>query len=358
MSLSSSSITNAARFSTISEDFPQIDINDIRRLSSQKNRPYYIHYHKTYENDPKRKQQQQQQQQQQQSPEQDELHSLINAPTRPRRSTTINDIKPKSASITATTMTAHTTCRRSSSLIGHRFGENGFVQQARQIPTRHRHSTSPYASGILRSSLTSLQSQNRIVASGSLSTNGNPNHCHRSTVEYERASRFLQSRRRVVRLLITLGKIYFCFYSYSFSFLFIVVVFFLTRLPLHILTIYIDITSHSFIPPVNTYFNRTDAAAVLSSHVNNADKKMTLVWYVNPILQLCSLSNSAINPLCYCVMSHAVKNLITLVRQKLRRRGQKKSAALPLTQRPVAPKHSIKMIINHKNSLGNDALLH
>jgi hypothetical protein len=99
-------------------------------------------------------------------------------------------------------------------------------------------------------------------------------------------------------------------------------------------------------------------AAALPSQNVNTDKKMTLVLYVNPILQLCSLSNSAINPLCYCVMSHAVKNLITLVRQKLRRRGQKKSAALPLTQRPVAPNHSIKMMIQHRNSLGNDGLIH
>jgi hypothetical protein len=208
ISLSSSSITNAARFSTISEDFPQIDINDIRRQSSQKNRPYYIHYHKTYENDPKRKQQQQHQ-----NADQDEFHSLLNTSNRPRRSTTINDIKPKSSSITTTTtITANTTCRRSSSLIGRRFGENGYVnniQQGRQAPTRHRHSTSPYTSGILRSSLTSLQSQNRTIGSTSLSTNGHPNHHHRSVADVERASRFLQSRRSVVRLLITLGNLFY-----------------------------------------------------------------------------------------------------------------------------------------------------
>lgn len=198
-SLSSSSSTNGARFSNISDDFPQLEINDIRRQSSQKNRPYYIHYHKTYENDPKRKQQQHQQDQE---PEVDEYQVLINSSNQPRRSTVINENKPKSFSITTTMTTAPIACRRSSSLIGRRAGENGFVptQQGRPIPTRHRQSTSPYTSGILRTSLSSLQSQNRILSG----TNG-MNH-HRSIADVERASRFLQSRRRVVKLLITLGK--------------------------------------------------------------------------------------------------------------------------------------------------------
>jgi hypothetical protein len=201
-SLSSSSITNAARFSTISEDFPQIDINDIRRQSSQKNRPYYIHYHRIHENDLKRKQSQRQQQQQP-IPEQDEHRSLINP-----SGVKLNSNKPKSFSITTITTG---TCRRSSSLVDRRFGENGYGHnnhinqiQQRQIPARHRYSTSPYTSGTLRSSLTSLQSQNRVIGH----TNGN-HHYHRSIVDFERASRFLQSRRRVVKLLITLGKINF-----------------------------------------------------------------------------------------------------------------------------------------------------
>ena len=372
ISLSSLSTTNAARYSTISEEYPNIDINDIRRLSSQKNRPYYIHYHKSYDNDLKRKQQQQQQE----NLEQDEHHSLIKpsgtklTANQPRRSTTINDIKPKSSSITTTTTVAaagNATCHRSSSLIGRRFGENGYVnnlpnqtQQGRSIAIRHRHSASPYTSGILRSSLTSLQSQNRIIRSTSLSTNGHPNNHHRSIVDVERASRFLQSRRRVVKLLITLGKIN--FFSFI-NFLSLVIVFFITRLPLNILSIYIDITSHTYLPD-STFTNQTkpvtmeDAAAVFSSHVTNTDKKMTLVLYVNPILQLCSLSNSAINPLCYCVMSHAVRNIITLIRQKLRRRGQKKASSLPLTQRPVAANPSIKMMIQHRSSLGNNGLIH
>ena len=85
---------------------------------------------------------------------------------------------------------------------------------------------------------------------------------------------------------------------------------------------------------------------------------MTLVLYVNPILQLLSLSNSAINPLCYCLMSHGVKNLLTLLRRKLRRRGQKKSSPLPLiNQRPVAPHQSIKMMLQNRNSVVLDPLV-
>ena len=213
-SLSSSSITNGARFSNISEEFPQVDVNGIRRQSSQKHRPYYVHYHKTYENDSKRKQQQQQPQQKpEQEQEMDEYQVLINSSHRPRRSTTINEIKPKSSSITTMVTTAPIPCRRSSSLMGRRFGENGFIinQQGRPIPVRHRQSTSPYTSGILRTSLTSLQSQNRILGG----TNGKTHH-HRSIVDVERASRFLQSRRRVVKLLITLGNPICCSFPRSF----------------------------------------------------------------------------------------------------------------------------------------------
>ncbi|CAF4391953.1 unnamed protein product [Rotaria sp. Silwood2] len=370
---SSSTTTNTARFSAISEDFPPIDINEIRRQTSPKNRPYYIHYHKGYENDSKRKQQQQQQKENQNK---DEYRLLVNLSgkklisNRPVRSTTTNDIKPKSFSITTTTITttvpttiARTTCRRSSSLIGRHFGENTYTtnnhlnqsQQARQISLRSRHSTSPHTSGILRSSFTSLQSQNRILGSTIRRINGNihsntntnnNNNKHRSTVDVEHASRFLKSRRRVVKLLITL-----------------VIVFFITRLPFNILSIYIDITSNTYLPD-NTYTNRSksdtmdNTNVVFSSDVTNTDKKMTLVLYVNPILQLISLSNSVINPLCYCIMSHAVKNIITLIRQKLRRRGQKKASLLPLTQRPVARNQSIQRMIQHRGSFDNDILVH
>lgn len=227
-SISSTSSSNTARFSTISEDIPHFDLNDIRRQISPKKRPYYIHYHKTFDNDPKRKQQE--------NHEPNEYHSLINSSEkksislRPVRSTTINDIKPKLSSATTTTTTtttttAQTTCRRSSSLIGRHFGENAYTskhlnqnQPVRQLQIHHRHSASPRASGILRTSFASSQSQNRIIGSTSLRTNGtnttstttsnnNNNNNRRSTVDVENASRFLRSRRRVVKLLITLGKI-------------------------------------------------------------------------------------------------------------------------------------------------------
>ena len=112
------------------------------------------------------------------------------------------------------------------------------------------------------------------------------------------------------------------------------------------------------------YTNRTkiettdDGTIDFANVVANSDRKMTLVLYINPILQLISLSNSVINPLCYCVMSHAVKNIITLIRQKLRRRGQKKSSPLPLTQRPAGNNQSTQRMIQHRNSFENSRLDH
>jgi hypothetical protein len=95
------------------------------------------------------------------------------------------------------------TNRHSSTTILRRFSENDYnhIQlyiQGRSIPIRQRHSISQYTSGLLRTSVTSLPSQNRIL-------NGN-NHQRRSIVDFEHASRFLQSRRRVVKLLMTLGN--------------------------------------------------------------------------------------------------------------------------------------------------------
>lgn len=93
-----------------------------------------------------------------------------------------------------------------------------------------------------------------------------------------------------------------------------------------------------------------------SLYVASTEKKMTLVLYVNPILQLISLSNSVINPLCYCVMSHAVKNIITLFRQKMRRRDQKKKASpLPLVQRPMPRNPSVPQAMQqHRESFANN----
>lgn len=235
-SISSSSVSNLGRYSMVSEDFPQLDLNDPRgSTSGHKRRPYYVHYHKAYENDLKRKsqqqiqqgtqvQQEQQQQQQIQSADVQETRPLINGMTSEltsnpsRHVTTVNDVKPKSYSISATTITtAPSTSRRSSSLIGRRLGDNGYDKlfggkkstthhgrQGATGSTSHRHS-SPYNSGVIRSSVTSLQSHHRISSNVSRSISGTPH--HRSIIEFERASRFLQSRRRVVKLLITLGML-------------------------------------------------------------------------------------------------------------------------------------------------------
>ena len=211
-----SSSLHPARISNLSDELQQLDVNEGRLFPSQKNRPYYIHYHKNFDHDSKRKTQQHPLQQDEEA---EELHSLMNPsgsksgidPS--RRNVNMNETKPKSFSITATTITTvGTRSRRSSSLIGRRLGDNGYesmnlnkpiVGQARATPIGNRSSSSPYHSAIVRSSLTSLPSHHRIHGSTSLSINGNTN---RSIVDFERASRFLQSRRRVVKLLITLGK--------------------------------------------------------------------------------------------------------------------------------------------------------
>ena len=134
-----------------------------------------------------------------------------------------------------------------------------------------------------------------------------------------------------------------------------VVIFFVTRLPLHILSIYIDITSNTYLPE-NTFRNGSrldaisDPAAAFSSPFIKSDRKMILVLYVNPILQIMSLSNSALNPICYCMMSHAVKHIFTVLRQKFRRRGQNKGGSMPLSQRAIPLNHSMKMPMNQRNS--------
>jgi hypothetical protein len=166
----SASILNAARFSTISEDFP----NDIRRSTS---RPLYMHYHKTNENRPRT----------------DDYRALLTH-NRQRRNTVLNDNNNNVYRLSA------------NKTIPRRFSENDYnhIQlniQGRTIPIRQRHSISQYTSGLLRTSMTSLAGQNRI-----LNGNNNNHHQRRSVIDFEHASRFLQSRRRVVKLLITLGK--------------------------------------------------------------------------------------------------------------------------------------------------------
>ncbi|UJR13978.1 hypothetical protein I4U23_000981 [Adineta vaga] len=282
----STSILNAARFSTISEDF----LNDIQANSLPKARSIYMHYHRN--NDYSRNRQ---------NP--DDYRSLV-VSNRQRRSTLLQENQNYRQLSTGPAMLR-------------RFSENDSTLnmnnpvrlhiQGRPIPIRQRHSISQYTSGLLRSSISSIPGQNRLV-------NIN-NHRRRSVVDFEHASRFLHSRRRVVKLLITL-----------------VIVFFITRLPIHILSIYIDATSNTYLLE-NTYTNSTisNSDAIYSSYASNTDKKMFLVLYVNPIFQLFSLSNSAINPICYCVMSHAVKQIVTLFQQKIRR-NQKKASSLTLVQ--------------------------
>ncbi|CAF1289008.1 unnamed protein product [Rotaria sordida] len=287
---SSTSTINTGRFSILSDDFQ----NDIRLNSAQNTRSLCVHYHKTNENNLNRQQL-------------DDYRSLL-MPNRQRQQNTILNNN-------------NNTYNHSLNIISRRFSDNNYKsntnclqlnKQQRSTSIGQRYSISQYTTGIFRSSVISLQNQNRI------SNANNPQ--RRSIFDFEHASRILQSRRRVVKLLITL-----------------VIVFFITRLPLNILSIYIDVTSNTYLPD-NTYTNITkfgfneDQVAVYSSYVTNTDKKMFLVLYVNPIFQLFSLSNSAINPLCYCVMSHAVKHIFIRFREKIRRGGNKKASSLTLVQ--------------------------
>ena len=165
----SSSILNAARFSTISEDFP----NEIRRYFSPNGRPVRVHYRKAndyLESDEQRP-------------------SLLS--DRHRRHTTF---------------VAEHRYARPSIAKGRRFSANDSIHtsqpvpapmqvRGRAIPVRQRHSISQYTSGVLQSSFASIPGPTRLL-----------NHSNKSTIDFEHASRFLQSRRRVVKLLVTLSK--------------------------------------------------------------------------------------------------------------------------------------------------------
>ncbi|CAF0902638.1 unnamed protein product [Adineta ricciae] len=282
----SSSILNAARFSTISEDM----FNDTRANSLQKSRPIYMRYHRNTDFQRSRV-------------NLDDYRALL-VSNRQRRGTLLQEQQ---------------NYRRLSAgpMVLRRFSENDYTlnlnahtpvnTQGRAIPIRQRHSVTQYTSGALRSSVSSIPCQNRLL------NLTNPQ--RRSIIDFEHASRFLHSRRRVVKLLITL-----------------VIVFFITRLPIHILSIYIDATSNTYLLE-NTYINSTavDPESLYSAYTTNTNNKMFLVLYVNPVFQLLSLANSAINPICYCIMSHAVKQIVTLFQQKIRR-SQKKASSLTLVQ--------------------------
>ncbi|CAF1424833.1 unnamed protein product [Rotaria magnacalcarata] len=283
----SSTTINAARCSTISEDFPI----DIRTNSAQNTRSLVVHYHKTNENNLS------------QVPSDECRSSLM--PNRQRLSTILNDPN---------------TNRYSSNIMSRSFSESNSTSntnafklntQERSISTCRIHSLTQYANEMIRSSCASLPSQTRNINVA--------NQQRLSVSDCEHASRFLQSRRQVVKLLISL-----------------VIVFFITRLPLNILSIYIDITSDTYIPE-DAYKNRTkleydaDQGATQSLSVKNTDKNMFLVLYVNPIFQVFSLSNSTINPLCYCVMNRAAKHIFMMFQQKIRR-SRKRASSLTLVQ--------------------------
>lgn len=164
-----SSVLNAARFSTISEDFP----NEIRRYFSPNSRPVRVHYRKASENF-----------------EADEQRpSLLY--DRHRRHTTF---------------VAEHHYTRASIVKGRRFSANDSIYtsqpvptpmqvRGRTIPVRQRHSITQYTSGVLQSSFASTPRATRLL-----------NHSNKSNIDFEHASRFLQSRRRVVKLLVTLSK--------------------------------------------------------------------------------------------------------------------------------------------------------
>ena len=300
----SSSILNAARFSTISEDM----FNDTRANSLQKSRPIYMRYHRNTDF--------------QRTRVNLDDHRALLLSNRQRRSTLLQEQQ---------------NYRRLSTgpMVLRRFSENDYTlslnahtpvnTQGRAIPIRQRHSVTQYTSGALRSSISSIPCQNRLL------NITNPQ--RRSIIDFEHASRFLHSRRRVVKLLITLGNhrqnIHFIV---TLTFLLLVIVFFITRLPIHILSIYIDATSNTYLLG-NTYINSTavDPESLYAAYTTNTNNKMFLVLYVNPVFQLLSLANSAINPICYCIMSHAVKQIVTLFQQKIRR-SQKKASSLTLVQ--------------------------
>lgn len=162
----SSSTTHITRYSTISEENP----NEIRRNFSQCSRPHLVQYQKN--SDPYANQ----------GLEESRTLSLLN---QQRRNTMCHD---QGSSLFAP--------RRHSEADS--IAKTNQIQlhiQARSIPSRPRRSISQYTSGLLHSSASSLPGQNRVT------------HHHRSLIDLEHSNRFLRSRRRVVKLLITLGKL-------------------------------------------------------------------------------------------------------------------------------------------------------
>ncbi|CAF1204817.1 unnamed protein product [Didymodactylos carnosus] len=236
-----------------------------------------------------------------------EYQSLMQQKNNPRLSTTMTNLTRKSLSTSATTnIISNNLTRRSSSLLTNhpqhrRMSFAGHIE--------HNYSCQQQSPQLKKSTIVSLQCcTNGGANDGGLRGTSMPilHGSNRSITEFERANRFSQSRRRVIKLLITL-----------------VIVFFVTRLPSNIIGIYIDITSGTFLPD--------DYNSNQTTSLDHLDKKMLLILYVNPLLQLFSLANSAINPICYCIMSRAIGNIIALIRERCHRR--KKASSLTLIHR-------------------------
>ena len=162
----SSSITHTARYSTISEENP----NEIRRNFSQCSRPHLVQYQKN--NDPNASR-----------ALEDSLTLLML--NQQRRNTMCHD--QNSSLFTPRRYSEADSISKTNQIQLH--------MQARSNPNRPRRSISQYTSGLLHSSVSSLPGQNRVT------------HHHRSLIDLEHTNRFLRSRRRVVKLLITLGKL-------------------------------------------------------------------------------------------------------------------------------------------------------
>ncbi|CAF0879706.1 unnamed protein product [Didymodactylos carnosus] len=250
----------------------------------------------------------------------DEYRSLIQKNNSPRSTTMTNLTRKSLSATTTTTSTTHNSARRSSSLITN--------QQNHRPMSFAGHTERNYSYQNVQQQ--SPQLKKSTIVSSQRSTNGSVNTggrrgtsvttfhgSNRSIAEFERGNRFLQSRRRIVKLLITL-----------------VIVFFITHLPSNIISIYIDITSNTFLPD-NYNSNQTTSSTFVY-----IDNKMIIILYINPVLQLISLANSAINPICYCIMSRALTNVIALIRERCHR--HKKTSSLTLIHHYHQPQQQPK----------------
>lgn len=176
----SSSMGHPTRFSTLSEDTPK----EVRRNVSHSARPYAWHYHRTNDHNVTR------------LPIANVEDHRPLATSKPlRRNTVLHEIHHPPQ----TTMMKGRRYSEADSMC--RVNQIAMHQQGKPMPIHQRNSISQYNSALFHSSALSLQSQHRILNY----VHGNP----RSLIDLEHTSRFLRSRRRVVKLLITLGKAFY-----------------------------------------------------------------------------------------------------------------------------------------------------